>query len=50
MCGPKIAVGPDNKLYVTYTYNASTETTSRIHMQILMAIYGRANRYKRRYE
>jgi len=34
MCGPKIAVGPDNKLYVTYTYNASTETTSRIHMQI----------------
>lgn len=34
MSSPKIAVGPDNNLYVTYDYNTSFAGTSMVHMQI----------------
>ncbi|HPW67302.1 MAG TPA: T9SS type A sorting domain-containing protein [Salinivirgaceae bacterium] len=34
MCDPKIAVDSDNKLYVTYSYNAGSTSESMVHMQI----------------
>ncbi len=34
MSDPKIAVGPDNKIYVTYAHNAGSTAQTTVHMQI----------------